>query len=109
VAGDDNALPTCGLRAKVRRLGWATLTEHKWINSGERRGARLPLDAKIIAAMDNDAGGARLIEMTESAVRLSGRQDLKVSSHCPSDAKDWNEVLKAQPTSFPTVHISVGV
>ena len=38
-AGDDNALPTYGLRAKVRRMGWATLTERKWIISGERRGS----------------------------------------------------------------------
>ena len=37
-AGDDNALPTYGLRAKVRRMGWATLTEHKWVISGGRRG-----------------------------------------------------------------------
>ena len=29
-AGDDNALPTCGLRAAVRRREWATLSEHKW-------------------------------------------------------------------------------
>lgn len=65
--------------------------------------ARLPLGSKIIAAMDNDAGGARLIEMTEAAVRLSGRLDLKVLAHCPSNAKDWNEVLKARPASFPTV------
>ena len=36
-AGDDNALPTYGLRTKVRRVGWATLTKRKWINSGERR------------------------------------------------------------------------
>ena len=37
-ARDDNALPTYGLRAKVRRMGWATLTERKWVFSGERRG-----------------------------------------------------------------------
>ena len=37
--GDDNALPTYGLRTKVRRMGWATLTERKWIISGERRGS----------------------------------------------------------------------
>ena len=30
-AGDDNALPTYGLRTKVRRMEWATLTEHKWV------------------------------------------------------------------------------
>ena len=36
-AGDDNALPTYGLRTKVRRVGWATLTKHKWVISGERR------------------------------------------------------------------------
>jgi hypothetical protein len=65
--------------------------------------ARLPLNGKIIAAMDNDACGARLIEMTQSAVRLSGRQDLKVSAHCPSEGKDWNEVLTAPSHSFPTV------
>ena len=29
-AGEDNTLPTYGLRTKVWRLGWATLTEHKW-------------------------------------------------------------------------------
>ena len=38
-AGADNALPTYGLRAKVRRMEWATLTAHKWVISGERRGA----------------------------------------------------------------------
>ena len=27
-AGDDIALPTYGLRTKVRRVGWATLTKH---------------------------------------------------------------------------------
>ena len=30
-AGDDNALHTYGLRSKVRRVGWATLTKRKWI------------------------------------------------------------------------------
>ena len=39
-AGDDNALPTCGLRAAVRRREWATLSEHKWSSFGERRGRR---------------------------------------------------------------------
>ena len=38
-AGDDNALPICGLRAKVRCRGWATLSEHKWSSFGERRGS----------------------------------------------------------------------
>ena len=31
-------MPTYGLRAKVRRMGWATLTERKWVICGERRG-----------------------------------------------------------------------
>ena len=39
-AGDDNALPTYGLRTKVRCVEWATLTEYKWVNSGDRRGVR---------------------------------------------------------------------
>src|SRR5450759_2128473 len=37
--GDDNAFPTCGLRIKARRFLWDTLSEHKWIILGERRGA----------------------------------------------------------------------
>ena len=37
-AGDDNALPICGLRAKVRCRGWATLSKHNWSSFGERRG-----------------------------------------------------------------------
>src|ERR1035437_8899496 len=36
--GDDNAFPTCGLRIKVRRFWWVTLSEHKWVILGERRG-----------------------------------------------------------------------
>jgi hypothetical protein len=38
--GDDNAFPTCGLRIKVRRFWWVTLSEHKWVILGERRGPR---------------------------------------------------------------------
>jgi len=41
-AGDDNALPTYGLRTKVLRVGWATLTEHKWVSFGEHRGRPPP-------------------------------------------------------------------
>jgi hypothetical protein len=37
--GDDNAFPTCGLRVKARRFLWVTLSEHKWVILGERRGA----------------------------------------------------------------------
>src|ERR1019366_8656204 len=36
--GDDNAFPTCGLRIKARRFWWVTLSEHKWVILGERRG-----------------------------------------------------------------------
>src|ERR1035437_350973 len=36
--GGDNAFPTCGLRIKVRRFWWVTLSEHKWVILGERRG-----------------------------------------------------------------------
>src|ERR1035437_9925020 len=41
--GDDNAFPTCGLRIKVRRFWWVTLSEHKWVILGERRGLWLIL------------------------------------------------------------------
>ena len=36
---DDNAFPTCGLRIKAQRFLWDTLSEHKWVILGERRGA----------------------------------------------------------------------
>ena len=50
-AGDDNALPTYGLRTKVRRMGWATLTERKWIISGERRGRKATIRESLIRAL----------------------------------------------------------
>src|ERR1035437_3612951 len=36
--GGDNAFPTCGVRIKARRFLWVTLSEHKWVILGERRG-----------------------------------------------------------------------
>src|ERR1035437_4503419 len=36
--GDDNAFPTCGLRTQARRFLWVTLSAHKWVILGERRG-----------------------------------------------------------------------
>ena len=46
-AGADNALPAYGLRAKVRRVGWATLTEHKWVSFGERRGPAWGVPSRV--------------------------------------------------------------
>ena len=48
-AGDDNALPTYGLQAKVRHLGWSTLSEHKWSSFAERRGNVTHPGGKIAA------------------------------------------------------------
>ena len=46
--GDDNAFPTCGLRIKARRFLWDTLSEHKWVILGERRGTGLPFVVFIL-------------------------------------------------------------
>src|ERR1035437_9199865 len=46
--GDDNAFPTCGLRINVRRFWWVTLSEHKWVILGERRGAEVGHEGPVL-------------------------------------------------------------
>lgn len=50
----------------------------------------------IIAAVDADTAGAEIAEVIETAVRLTGRADLRFERHSPDAGKhkDWNEVLK---------------
>jgi Toprim-like/Protein of unknown function (DUF3991) len=59
--------------------------------------ARMPMDSEIVAAMDNDAGGAKLSEVVRKAVALTGRSDLRFVLHEPFGFKDWNDQLRARP------------
>jgi len=61
-AGDDNALPICGLWAMVRCRGWATLSKHKWSSFGERRGASTRSSLSAIDVPLPERRGAREIE-----------------------------------------------
>lgn len=58
--------------------------------------AVMPGPSIVIAAVDTDAAGAEIAEVIETAVRLTGRADLRFKRHSPEDGKqkDWNEVLK---------------
>ncbi len=65
--------------------------------------ARMPTNAKVVAAMDADAQGAKLAEVVRQAVGLSGRSDILFTREEPFGFKDWNDQLRAKrPISFPT-------
>jgi len=59
--------------------------------------ARMPTGSEIVAAMDNDADGAKLAEVVKRAVELTGRIDLRFTKHEPLGFKDWNDQLRAKP------------
>lgn len=59
--------------------------------------ARMPLKAKIVAAMDADEDGGKLAEVVREAVQLSGRADLVFVFQEPFGFKDWNDQLRAKP------------
>jgi hypothetical protein len=59
--------------------------------------ARMPVSSEIVAAMDADADGRKLVEVVRRAVELSDRADLKFIVQEPVGYKDWNDQLKARP------------
>ncbi len=67
---------------------------------------RLPAGCDVIAATDSDADGQRFAENIGQLVLDTGRADLRFIVHRPDGgAKDWNDVLRAQPVSFPTARL----
>jgi len=69
--------------------------------------ARMPLNSKIVSAMDADAEGARLADVVCRAVELSGRDDLTFILREPFGYKDFNDQLrKKNLRSFPTAHLA---
>lgn len=59
--------------------------------------AAMARDSEIVSAMDNDAEGAKLSEIVQRAVVLTGRDDLRFTVHEPFGFKDWNDQLRAKP------------
>ena len=67
----------------------------------------MPLNSKIVAAMDRDADGAKLSDVVRQAVVSSGRNDLCFVLHEPCSLKDWNDELRARnASSLPTVQLA---
>lgn len=68
--------------------------------------ARMPASSEIVAAMDADVDGAKLVEVVCQAVKLSGRVDLRFTVQEPFGFKDWNDQLRGkQQSSFPTARL----
>ena len=59
--------------------------------------AGMPVNAKIVAATDADAPGAKLAGNIREAVALTGRDDLTFALHEPEGFKDWNDQLRNRP------------
>jgi len=68
--------------------------------------AAMPVASEIVAAMDNDAEGAKLADVVRKAVALTGRSDLRFTVQEPFGFKDWNDQLRARQgntvTAAPT-------
>jgi hypothetical protein len=66
--------------------------------------AVMPGAAVVIAAIDADTAGTEIAEVIETAVRLTGRSDLRFERHSPegNKHKDWNDVLKSRPKPILT-------
>jgi hypothetical protein len=54
---------------------------------------------KAIAAMDADEVGADLADIVRGAVLSTGRDDLVFVSQEPSRFKDWNDEIRARPST----------
>ena len=68
----------------------------------------MPAGAEIVAAMDADAEGRKLVETVKRAVELSGRCDLQFQAQEPSEFKDWNDQLQARlKAPCPTVPVKL--
>ncbi len=65
----------------------------------------MPAGAKIVAAVDHDAGGDKLAEQIKEAFDAVARSDIAFKRHSPPTAdQDWNNVLAAsvsQPGPSP--------
>src|SRR5258706_3805078 len=86
--GDDNALPISCLRAKASNLAWATLSGHKWVTSGERRGGDFYRPA-VRQVVPHPGGAGRCVRVVVSmpgawTVSALGRRAAKGFSRIPA-------------------------
>jgi hypothetical protein len=109
---DDNRIVFC--ESAIDALSHATLFPHdraRYASIGGKpssvqteliraAAARMPAGAEIVAAMDADAAGRKLVETVQRAVELSGRVDLRFRHEEPEGFKDWNDQLCARPKPF---------
>jgi hypothetical protein len=82
------------------RVRYASFGGELSVQQGELiRGAaaRMPLNAKIVAATDADAPGGKLADNVREAVVLTGRDDLIFVLQQPEGFKDWNDQLRKRP------------
>jgi hypothetical protein len=57
---------------------------------------RMSPGSEIVAAMDSDAEGAKLVAVVREVFESSGRSDLRFAAYEPSSFKDWNDELCAR-------------
>jgi hypothetical protein len=102
---DDSCLVLC--ESAIDALSYAALFPDPRARyasvAGEASGAqevliqaaiiRMPCNAQITAAMDNDADGRDHAGVVRSAFDAAGRADLSFRDHVPDGFKDWNEQL----------------
>jgi hypothetical protein len=69
--------------------------------------AKMPARSRIVAAMDNDPEGGRMIEMVKEAAEQAKRSDLIFVPHQPEIANDWNDVLRTPQDFSPTAQIEI--
>jgi hypothetical protein len=72
--------------------------------------AGMPEGSEIVAAMDANEAGSRLVEIVRQAFEEiaveTGRTDLIFKLHLPDqEDKDWNDVLRERGVSFPTARV----
>jgi hypothetical protein len=63
--------------------------------------SKLPANAEVIAATDNDDDGLRYADTLVQLLDNCARDDLQFSVHRPHDHKDWNQVLQKRENSSP--------
>lgn len=70
---------------------------------------RMPEQAEIILAMDNDSEGRKLAKQIATATRATGRDDLTITRVLPAgEGQDWNDILRQQARQVKHVSLENG-
>ena len=60
---------------------------------------KLPVNAEVVAAFDNDDDGRRYTELVRQLNIETGRDDMRLTPHAPESVNDWNDVLRNRNTA----------